>query len=154
MQEMNILSTPKLKSKEERYELLNQEIHAWNPDPVHGEKLAGCGQQNLARKSGSLVPASREAWAEMRELTSGKNKTRLRPGEQVTLRSKHARTLERHQLCEPRPTQQHTKKANNREQENGSRLGNRIAQDRFNKERFFHATQRFLQPNHEFMTHF
>jgi hypothetical protein len=53
MQEMNILSTPKLKSKEEKYEPLNQEIHAGNPDPVRGKKLAGCGQQNLARKSGS-----------------------------------------------------------------------------------------------------
>jgi hypothetical protein len=44
MQEMNILSTPKLKSKEEKYEPLNQEIHAGNPDPVRGKKLPGCGQ--------------------------------------------------------------------------------------------------------------
>jgi hypothetical protein len=55
MQEMNILSTPKLKSKEEKYEQLNQEIHTGNPDPVHGKSWLGAGNRTWQENLGAVL---------------------------------------------------------------------------------------------------
>jgi hypothetical protein len=54
MHEMNILSTPKSKSKEEKYELLKQKIHPGYPDPVCGKSWLGAGNKTWQANLGAV----------------------------------------------------------------------------------------------------
>jgi hypothetical protein len=55
MRGMNILTTRKSKSKEEKYDLLKQELHARNSYPAHGKNWLGACDRTWRQNLGAVL---------------------------------------------------------------------------------------------------